>query len=350
MKRIFILLVIAMVSAGAFAAESTLIDFTLLTSDVTVGEGEAARPENERTLVDFAEVAGASFTEEERSLMKSSLFIENWEVDLNSSAQSAMTQANSQVRLATVRAGAEPFGDDPVLGARVNFPTEPWNAWAVIRPPFEIQAYANRSQLDAEGNVVELQEDDEEIEQGDKFEDGHGVVKNVGVIKQVGLNVYGLNFPHSISVILQDENNEQHEIFMGYLEFDGWRQLIWDNPNYITDVRDRELRTYPLYPNLQPMMKLIGFRVYRDGSNVGGDFITYIRDVTLVYDEARLQLEEAIPHDDLWGILDQRESERRAAELRRLGNQQVLRFIERQLQADETEDLRNPQAEEEQQQ
>src|SRR6056297_2053213 len=79
MKRIFILLVIAMVAVGAFAAENTLIDFTLLTSDVTVGEGDAARPEHERTLVDFAEVAGASFTEEERGLMKSSLFIENWE-------------------------------------------------------------------------------------------------------------------------------------------------------------------------------------------------------------------------------------------------------------------------------
>ncbi|MFW5813847.1 MAG: flagellar filament outer layer protein FlaA [Spirochaetota bacterium] len=337
MKRIFILLVIAMVAVGAFAAENTLIDFTLMTSDVTVGEGDAARPEHERTLVDFAEVAGASFTDEERSLMKSSLFIENWEVDLNSSAQSAMTQANSQIRLARVRDDADEFGGDPVLGARVSFPTEPWNAWAVIRPPFEIQAYANRTELSGEGEVVEAQGDD--IQEGDKFEDGYGVLKNVGVLKQVGLNVYGLNFPHSISVILQDENNEEHEIFMGYLEFDGWRQLIWDNPNYITDVRDRELRTYPLYPNLQPMMKLVGFRVYRDGAAVGGDFITYIRDVTLVYDEARLQLQEAIPHDDLWGILDQREDERRRAELRRLGNQQVLRFIEQQLQA--TENLNN---------
>ncbi len=341
MKRIFILLVIAMVAAGAFAAENTLIDFTLLTSDVTVGEGDAARPEHERTLVDFAEVAGASFTEEERGLMKSSLFIENWEVDLNSSAQNAMTQANSQVRLATVREDADQFPGDPVLGARVNFPTEPWNAWAVIRPPFEIQAYADRTELGGDGEVATVQADD--VEQGDKFEGGHGVLKNVGVLKQIGINVYGLNFPHSISVILQDETNEQHEIVMGYLEFDGWRQLIWDNPNYIVDVRDRELRTYPLYPNLQPMMKLVGFRVYRDGSNVGGDFITYIRDVSLVYDEARLQLQEAIPHDDLWGILDQREDERRRAELRRLGNQQVLRFIEQQLQA--TENLRDTEAE-----
>ncbi len=339
MKRIFILLVIAMVAAGAFAAENVLIDFTFLTGDVVVGEGDVSRPEHERTLVDFAEVAGASFTEEERDLMRSSLYIENWEITLNSSARTARSQADSRVRLATVREDAVPFGGDSVLGARISFPTEAWNAWALIRPPFEIQAYANRTELAADGNVIEVQGDN--VRRGDKFEDGHGVVKNVGVLKQVGLNVYGLNFPHSISVILQDENNEQHEIFMGVLQFDGWRQLIWDNPNYIASVRDRELRAYPLYPQLQPMMKLIGFRIYRDGSHGGGDFITYIRDVSLVYDEARLDLEEAIPHDDLWGILDEREEERRRVELRRLGNLQVLRYIERQLQA--TEDLRDRQ-------
>ena len=335
MKRIFILLVIALVAASAFAAENTLIDFTLLTADVTVGSGDAAQPEHGPTTVDFAEVAGASFTAEERDLMKSSLFIENWEIDLNSSAQSPFTQANSLVRAATVASG-DSFVGDTVLGARVSFPTEPWNSYAFIRPPFEIQAYADPTEVQG-AEVVVIQDG----AQGAKFENGFGVIKNVGVLKQVGINVYGLNFPHSLTIVMQDENNDEHEIFMGYLEFDGWRQLIWDNPNYVTDVRDRELRTYPLYPNLQPMMKLVGFRVYRDGSNVGGDFITYIRDVTLIYDEARLQLEEAIDHDGLWQILDQREDERRRAELQRLGNQQVLRFIERQLQSPDTEDLRN---------
>jgi hypothetical protein len=335
MKRIFILLFVAMVAAGGFAAERVLIDFTLLADDVIVGNGDAARVEHERTLVDFAESAGASFTQEERGLMKSSLFIENWNVTLNSSAQSSRAQANTRVRLARVRDNADRFAGDPVLGARVSFPTEPWNSYALIKPPFEIQGYADRTAFQ-NGNIVAVQGND--VRRGDKFEDGYGVVKNVGAIKQVGINVFGLNFPHSISVILQDENNRQHEVFMGVLQFDGWRRLIWDNPNYVADVRDRELRTYPLYPQMQPMMKLVGFRVYRDASHVGGDFITYIRDVSIVYDEARLQLEEMIDHDDLWEILDQREEDRRRMELRRLGNEQVLRFLERQLQA--TENLR----------
>jgi hypothetical protein len=335
MKRIFILLVIAMMATVAFAEQATLIDFSELVADTTVGD----IPQHEATLVDFAEVAGASFTAEERNLMKSSLYIENWEVDLNSSAQTAMSMSNSKVRAATVRADAERFGGQTVLGARVQFPTEPNNAWAIIQPPFEIQAYANPSIINSDGRVVD-DPDAAPEDLGNKFV-GYGVIKNVGVIKQVGVNVYGLNFPHGLSVVLQDENNDQVEVFMGYLDFDGWRTLIWDNPNYIEDVRDRELRSYPLYPSLEPMMKLVGFRVYRDGATVGGDFVTYLKDVTVVYDQARLQLEEEIDHDSLWMILSEREQDRRRAELNRLGNQQVLRFVEQQLQAPADEDLRN---------
>jgi hypothetical protein len=143
------------------------------------------------------------------------------------------------------------------------------------------------------------------------------------------MNVHGLNFPHAIGLVLQDENNETQEIFMGYLQFDGWRTLEWRNPNYITEVRNRELRTFPLYPKLAPMRKLIGIRLYRDAEMVGGDMVTYVKDVTITYDRAVLQLERDIDDEAIWGILQAREEARRNAELRRLGQQQVLRFLER---------------------
>jgi len=311
MKRIFILLVVAAIALPAFAAESTLIDFTQLDADTTVGD----RPEHEATLVDFSSVAGASVDAALREEMQTSLYMDNWDVDLNSSAQTSESMAYTMARRVAVRQEAEEFAGDPVLGVRIVFPTEPYNAWALIQPPFEIPAYGEQD-----------------------FTGGFGVVENVGVIKQIGLRVYGLNYPHSISVILQDENNEQEEIFLGYLDFDGWRQLIWDNPNYINDVRDRELRQYPLYPNQEPIRKLVGFRIYRDGASVGGDFVTYIHDAVIVYDEAILQFEQDIDHDAIWQIMSERQIERQEAELRRLGNLQVLRSVERELQA--TEDLR----------
>ena len=316
MKRIFILLAIGLVAVSGFAVEDVLIDFSLLDADTTVGDND----EHGATLIDFSGVSGSSVDAQTRALMQTSLYIGNWEVDLNSSAQTALSQTNSKAQRVEVRTDADQFAGDAVLGVRVQFPTEPYNAWALVKPPFEIQAYA-------EG----------------QFEGGFGVVENVGVVKQLGMWVYGLNYPHSISVILQDENNEQQEIMLGYLNFDGWRQLIWDNPNYVQDVRDRELRSYPLYPNLQPNRKVVGIRVYRDGSNVGGDFVTYIHNAKIVYDQALLDITDPFVdgHDGIWGILRGREADRRRAELRRLGNLQVLRTIEAQLQAQEGEDLRD---------
>lgn len=305
MKRMFILLVVALVGITAFADEETLIDFSVL----GVPEGE----QHDGTLIDFANVAGASIDPQMRALMKSSLAIWNWDVDLNSSAQTALSKQNTKVAQAQVRTGAQYFAGDDVLGVRVQFPTDAYNAWALIQPPFEIPAY----------------------DPDDRFL-GFGVIENVGVIKQIGVWVYGLNYPHGLSVILQDENNEQTEVFMGYLDFDGWRRLIWDNPNYIEDVRDREVRSYPLYPSLSPIRKLIGFRIYRDSASVGGDFVTYIHDVAVVFDQALLEITPDIEHDAVWGILATRNEDRQLAELKRLGNEQVLRFIEQELQATET--------------
>ncbi|NCN06204.1 MAG: flagellar protein, partial [Spirochaetales bacterium] len=85
MKRFVILLLVAlMASTVLFAEESVLIDFATLTADWPAD----APAENEATMLDFSVAAGSSFTAEEKAQMKTSLFIENWEVLLNSSARS----------------------------------------------------------------------------------------------------------------------------------------------------------------------------------------------------------------------------------------------------------------------
>lgn len=325
MKRIFILVIAGLVCAAgtAVAEQSTLIDFNELVADYPA---QAEEPTDDtETLVDFSEVAGASYTEEEKALMKTSLAIQNWEVQLASSSRTVQNQSRSLVRPAPVNEDASQFPGETVLGVRVHFPTEPFNSWALVRPPFEIPAYADVTQLEGDELVVPEEEDG----RGRKF-DNRGVVKNVGTLRSVSMNVHGLNFPHGVSLVLQDENNETQEIFMGYLEFDGWRTLEWRNPNYITEVRNRELRVFPLYPKLAPMRKLIGIRIYRDAAMEGGDFVSYVKDITITYDRAVLQLQRDIDDEAIWGILQQRESARRSAELRRLGQQQVLRFLERQ--------------------
>ncbi len=309
MKRFVILLSIALIIAAfpVFAEETVLIDFAQLAGDMEDGENEA-------TFMNFSDKAGAAFTEEEKGFMKTSLAIQNWEVELASSAKTVTNQRFSYVLPAPVKDGATRYGGETVLGVRIHFPEEPYNSWAIVRPPFDIPAYERVDENDLVGVKY----------------DSFGVVKNVGVLKSVTVNILGKNFPNGFGIILEDQNYQEKNIFMSFLDFDGWKTITWNNPNYIEDVRDRELRKVPLYPNATPLYKIAGIVFYKDAAQTGGDFISYVKDVTLTYDKAFLNLQTDIDDEQLWGILGDREEARRNLEYERLGNKQVLRYLERQ--------------------
>jgi hypothetical protein len=324
MKRLFIMIVL-----GLFVEESVLIDFTKLTADTTLGK--ASQPnENAATLVDFSTVAGASFTDEEKAAMKTSLALMNWDVVLASSSRTNDNQSVSFTREAALKPTAKPFNGEEmankkVLGIRIHFPIATFNSWAIIQPPFDIPAFQDKDTLQGDKLVVA----DADKGLGGKFENGYGVIKNVGIIKSVSITVYGSNFPNGLGIKLMDQDGNEQIIFMDYLKFDGWRTLTWNNPNYIADVRNRELRQFPLYPKSEPFLKIGGIILYRDSMQEGGDFITYVKDIKVTYDKAVVDTERDINDEAIWGILRARAEARRLAELKRLGNIQVLRYVEK---------------------
>jgi len=331
MKRLFIFVVVGLLLGGTalFADESVLIDFTKLGADQTVGASKVPT-ENGATLVDYSAVAGASFSDEEKAAMKSSLALSNWQVTLASSARSVSNQSVTMTKEASTNPNAKQFnGEDmaskKILGIRIHFPTEPFNSWAMIQPPFDIPAYADKDTLQGGKLVVA----DADKGKGEKF-NSYGVVKNVGVLKSLSITVYGANFPNGIGVMVTDQDGNDQTMFMDYLQFDGWRTLTWNNPNYIADVRNRELRKFPLYPKGMPFLKIMGIIIYRDAAQEGGDFVTYIKDMKITYDKAIIDTTRDINDEAIWGILQQRAEARRLAELKRLGNIQVLRFLEQQ--------------------
>jgi hypothetical protein len=332
-----------MLAGIAAADEEVLIDFDQLSADFTITDPNVGdHQENQRTIVDFGGVAGSSFTDQEKAMMKTSLAIKNWEVRLSSSSRSVVNQEYSLAKQARVREDAPEshFPGKFVLGVRVHFPVEMHNAWALIKPPFEIPAYQDKTTMGGDGAMTVAEED---RGKGDMFTN-IGVVKNVGVLKSLDMNVHGLNFPHKISVLLKNANNEEQEVLLGHLQFDGWRKLHWDNPNYIIEVRNRDLRAFPLYPKSSPVVKLIGIRIYRDSLHEGDDFIGYVKDVSIVFDKAVLDTGRDINDEEVWGILQKREEARRNAEMRRLGNIQVLRYLETQKMHHEDEQGEQPQA------
>ncbi|MDR1909402.1 MAG: flagellar filament outer layer protein FlaA [Spirochaetaceae bacterium] len=337
MKRLFILVAVVLFVAGTvLAEEAVLIDFSKIAADIYVdpgnpegtNDGDQAPNQNRQTMMDFSGVAGNSYTAEQKQVMRTSLAIANWDVVLASSSRTVTNQVHSF----TAEAPSRAYGT--VMGIRIHFPVEPFNSWARITPPFEIPAY-DWDEVGDDGGVT--RPDSPDRRQPSRFEDGYGVVKNVGTVKAVAVNAYGLNFPHSLSAIIIDSEGAERVIFMGYLRYDGWAELRWDNPGYVQEVRNRELRLYPLYPASTPFVKFGGFLIQRDGAQIGGDFIGYIKDVKIIYDKAVLDTDRDIDDEGLWQIIQTREDERKAFEVRRFGQNQVMRYLETQKRATETE-------------
>ena len=338
MKQMLILVVIAMLAVPLFAEEGVLIDFSMLAADINVKVSESDQNDqpnqNRQTLMDFSQNAGGSFTNQQKGLMRTSLAISNWEVIL---ASSSRTVGNTTLTF-TREAASKEF--TKVMGVRIRFPVEPFNSWARIKPPFDIPAYETTTVGD-DGTITPMDGSDGITNLKSRFEaqednaPAYCVIKNVGVIREVKVRVYGLNFPHGLSTILVNANGEERTIFMGFLNFDGWGELIWRNPAYLTEVRNRDLRLVPLYPFNTPFIKFGGFLIQRDAAREGGDFVTYFKDVAIIYDLAVLDTERDINDEAIWNIIQTREEARKVWEMERFGQNQILRYLEQQRQATE---------------
>ena len=105
----------------------------------------------------------------------------------------------------------------------------------------------------------------------------------------------------------------------------------------MTEIRNREIRVYPIYPRGMPFVKFEGFQITRDAAHIGGTFIGYFKDVKIIYDKAELTSERDIADEDLWGIVTKRETARQNLEMSRFGNKQVNRYLEKQKMAVENE-------------
>lgn len=331
MKRTFVLMAAAVLAGSlSFAKESTLIDFTQLSADILPGE-DGKPTKNSRTVQDYSVAAGATYTGEQKSLMKTSLSLAEWEVELNSSARSVQALALSHTKAAPVKQSAQvPFAGKDVLGVRIVFPTWANNASARIVPPYEIQGYELYSEADANGVRQAPSEPGKYL-----YEDGYGLVRNVGTIKSIAVTTMGENYPHKLYVLLRDNDEVERRYCMGNLMFDGWKTLVWNNPNYIAEVRAREIRVYPIYPRGLPYMKFGGFQITRDANDIGSDYVGYFKDVKIIYDMAILTSDRDIDEEDLWGIVTKKEADRKAVEMSRFGNKQVNRYLEEAKRATE---------------
>ncbi len=348
MKKTLILVVMAFLFIGAIAVAevATVVDFQLLNADI-IADKAGEMTQNRRTVMDFGVVAGASYTDDQKKMMRTSLAIGEWDVVLNSSAKTAVRTALSYTKEAEVSSEAQNYAGQKLMGIRIKFPEWAHNANATIEPRFPIPAFAPMTQVDDSGNLQEPTAEDKASGKS-RFEGGYGVVKNTGVIKSVSVNTYGMNFPHGLYVLFRDQNRKVTRYFMGYLLFDGWREMIWNNPAYISQVRSREVRLYPVYPTSLPHVAFAGFLITKDAAHDGGDAIAYFKDVKIIYDKAVLTNKRDFADEDIWGIQTKNENDRRKIEVEKFGNLQVLQWLEKEKMAKPEETFEAAEGENEQ--
>jgi hypothetical protein len=332
MKRILFFVSAVLIAGTAFADESVLIDFSKLVPTIE-GDAEAGTlPQHGPTIMDFSGNAGTNYTADQKAVMKSSLAIPNWRVKLAQSAQSVVNDNLSYTKVAT----STQFTN--VLGARVHFPVGNYNSWASITPPFDIPAY-DFGEVTDDGTLTEPAERPNIGTAQSRFEDGYGVLKNVGAIKSIAVEVYGLNFPCALSVIFYDGNGVEHIVSMGNINYEGWAQLTWENPQYVSEVRNRAIRLYPLYPAYAPYIRFGGFIVQRDAQNaqiISNDLVVYFKEVRVIYDKAQLDQARDIDDEATWDIIQNREADRANREAKEFGKDMVVEYLERKKLAPES--------------
>ncbi|MFN4244693.1 MAG: flagellar filament outer layer protein FlaA [Brevinematia bacterium] len=205
-------------------------------------------------------------------------FIENWKVELNSSAKnmSIANMVNSYVK----KVDSKIYGN--VLGVRARFPQGPIPAFAIVRPNFSIPTF------DENGKFINV---------------GNGVVINVNEIKSISIRVSGRNYPYQLAIRLMDRNFNIQEYFFGDLFFQGWKTLVWYNPNFIDDERLKIIKRDPLYPKPIPFYRLDSIVIYKPPQANGGDFITYIQGIEIEYTPFLIEPVDDIDDESIWQIL-----------------------------------------------
>ena len=292
MKKIIMMLafVLAIASTSFALKNETLIDFSIIGDEAAMAD-----PEGDTNTV----------------LKLSDFYTDNWIVSLNSSADTIVNQTLSYVTNTESKGNNGIWGEGPVkvMGIRAHYPLEDWNSYAQITPPYAIEIYGG--------------------DDGKKFTGGKGVIQNVQTVKSISSWVYGRNFLVMYYVNLANQDGMVTSYPMGYTYFSGWRELTWDNSSYIATAQKRALKREPMYPRLIPSIRLDSLLFYRTKDTLGGNFITYVKDISVEYEPAYVDLEEDINDEGTWHILETEQDRKRALDKKRLEEIQELREIEK---------------------
>jgi hypothetical protein len=104
-----------------------------------------------------------------------------------------------------------------------------------------------------------------------------------GITKTVSVWMIGRNFNHEVKLLIQDFFGRNYEIYLGKLNFQGWKKLTVAIPPQAEDgVHGVVQRNY--HYNNQMGIKIMGFRIDCDPIETIGSYYVYFDDLRAVTD------------------------------------------------------------------
>ncbi|GHV32883.1 flagellar filament protein FlaA [Spirochaetia bacterium] len=116
-----------------------------------------------------------------------------------------------------------------------------------------------------------------------------------GITKTISIWAAGRNFNHELYIQIQDFFGRPFELYVGKLNFQGWKQLTVAIPSQAPDGRNGIIQRNYHYNN-QMGIKVVGFKVKVDPEEAFGSYYLYLDDVRAVTD---LFAEESRDPDDM---------------------------------------------------
>ena len=104
-----------------------------------------------------------------------------------------------------------------------------------------------------------------------------------GITKTISMWIVGRNFNHEIKILIQDFFGRDYELYMGKLNFQGWKKLTVAIPPQADDgIHGVVQRNY--HYNNQMGIKVTGFRIDCDPMEAYGSYYLYFDDMRAVTD------------------------------------------------------------------
>ena len=104
-----------------------------------------------------------------------------------------------------------------------------------------------------------------------------------GITKTISVWAVGRNYNHVLKIMLQDFFGNQFELYMGKLNFQGWKKLTVAIPPQSADGKSGIIQRNYHY-NSQMGLKVVGFKIECDPMESYGSYYFYLDDLRAVTD------------------------------------------------------------------